>query len=30
LLADGSNAVPLILKNDDLSVTPSLGFIIEF
>lgn len=30
LLPDGSNAVPLILKNDDLSVTPSLGFIIEF
>jgi hypothetical protein len=30
LSPDGSNAVPLILKNDDLSVTPSLGFIIEF
>ena len=30
LAPDGSNAVPLILKNDDLSVTPALGFIIEF
>ena len=30
LATDGSNGVPLILKNDDLSVTPSLGFIIEF
>lgn len=30
LAPDGGNAVPLILKNDDLSVTPALGFIIEF
>lgn len=30
LRADGGNAIPLILQNDDLSVTPSLGFIFEF
>lgn len=28
--ADGSNAIPTLLKNDDPSVTPTLGFIIEF
>lgn len=27
---DGSNAVPVILQNKDLSVTPTLGFIFEF
>lgn len=30
LRADGSNAVPLILENKSLSVTPTLGFIFEF
>ncbi len=28
--SDGSNAVPLILKNDDAVAVPSIGFIIEF
>lgn len=28
--ADGSNAIPRILKNDDPVVVPTLGFIIEF
>ena len=28
--ADGSNAIPVKLKNDDPSVTPTIGFIIEF
>lgn len=28
--ADGSNAIPTYIKNDDPSVTPTLGFIIEF
>lgn len=27
---DGSNAIPLILTNDDASVIPTIGFIIEF
>jgi outer membrane receptor for ferrienterochelin and colicin len=27
---DGSNGIPVLLKNDDASVTPSIGFIIEF
>lgn len=27
---DGSNAIPLLLANDDASVTPTIGFIIEF
>ena len=27
---NGSNAIPLILPNDDASVLPTLGFIIEF
>jgi hypothetical protein len=28
--ADGSNAIPVLLKNDDAQVTPTIGFIIEF
>ena len=28
--ANGSNAIPILLKNDDPSVTPTIGFIIEF
>lgn len=28
--ADGSNAIPLILKNDDPVVLPTIGFVIEF
>ncbi len=27
---DGSNAVPVFLKNDDISITPTIGLIIEF
>jgi hypothetical protein len=27
---DGSNAVPLILNNDDPVITPTIGFILEF
>jgi len=27
---DGSNAIPLILNNDEVQVTPTFGFIIEF
>ncbi len=27
---DGSNAIPVILQNNDPSVTPTIGFIIEF
>ncbi len=27
---DGSNAIPLILTNDDAQITPTIGFIIEF
>ena len=30
LQADGSNAIPALLKNDDASFTPSIGFVIEF
>ncbi len=28
--ADGSNAIPVILENKNLSVTPTIGFIFEF
>jgi hypothetical protein len=28
--ADGSNAIPILLKNDDAQVTPTIGFIVEF
>ena len=28
--ANGSNGIPILLKNDDPSVTPTIGFIIEF
>lgn len=28
--ANGSNGIPVLLKNDDTFVTPSIGFIIEF
>lgn len=28
--ANGSNGIPTLLKNDDPSVTPTIGFIIEF
>ena len=28
--ANGSNAIPILLGNDDPSVTPTLGFIVEF
>lgn len=27
---DGSNAIPVLLPNDDVTVTPTIGFIIEF
>ncbi len=27
---NGSNAIPTLLKNDEASVTPSIGFIVEF
>ena len=27
---DGSNAIPVILQNDDLSATPTIGVIFEF
>lgn len=30
LLPDGSNAIPLILDNNDVSVVPTFGFIVEF
>ncbi|MBN8681615.1 MAG: TonB-dependent receptor [Chitinophagales bacterium] len=30
LRADGSNAIPIILNNDDPSVVPTIGFIFEF
>lgn len=30
LRPDGSNAIPFLLPSDNLSVTPALGFIIEF
>jgi len=28
--ADGTNAIPVLLKNDDAFFTPTIGFIIEF
>jgi len=28
--ADGSNAIPILLKNDDVQITPTIGFIVEF
>ena len=28
--ADGSNAIPVLLKNDEAQFTPSIGFIVEF
>ena len=30
LRGDGSNAIPLILANDDANFTPALGFVVEF
>jgi hypothetical protein len=30
LKANGSNGIPVLLKNDDPSVTPTIGFILEF
>ncbi len=30
LSGDGSNAIPVLLKNDDPSFTPTIGFIVEF
>jgi hypothetical protein len=27
---DGSNAIPVIIQNNDPSVTPTIGFILEF
>jgi hypothetical protein len=27
---DGSNAIPLLLTNDDALVVPTIGFILEF
>jgi hypothetical protein len=27
---DGSNAIPIILKNEDATVVPTIGFIVEF
>lgn len=30
LRPDGSNAIPLILQNNDPSVVPTIGFIVEF
>ncbi|MBC7902707.1 MAG: hypothetical protein H7Y27_04765 [Gemmatimonadaceae bacterium] len=27
---DGSNGIPLILKNTDATVLPTIGFIVEF
>ncbi|GAB3167159.1 TonB-dependent receptor [Telluribacter humicola] len=30
LRPDGSNAVPLILRNEDATVTPALGLVVEF
>jgi hypothetical protein len=29
-MQDGSNAVPLVLPNNDLTITPTLGLIFEF
>jgi hypothetical protein len=28
--SDGSNAIPLLLGNDDVQITPTIGFIVEF
>ena len=28
--ADGSNAIPILLQNDDAQFTPTIGFIVEF
>lgn len=28
--ADGSNAIPVFLQNDDVNITPTIGLIIEF
>lgn len=28
--ANGSNGIPILLKNDEAQVTPSIGFIVEF
>jgi hypothetical protein len=28
--ADGSNAIPTLLKNDEAQFTPTIGFIVEF
>jgi hypothetical protein len=28
--ADGSNAIPILLKNDEAQFTPTIGFIVEF
>lgn len=28
--ADGSNGIPILLKNDDVQITPTIGFIVEF
>jgi hypothetical protein len=30
IAANGSNAIPLLLKNDDIQITPTIGFIVEF
>ncbi|MBX9781843.1 MAG: TonB-dependent receptor [Chitinophagaceae bacterium] len=30
LKQDGSNAIPLLLKNEDVSITPTIGLIVEF
>lgn len=30
LAANGSNGIPIILANDDPSVVPTIGFIVEF
>jgi hypothetical protein len=30
LKQDGSNAIPVILSNSEVSVTPTFGFIVEF
>jgi hypothetical protein len=27
---DGSNAIPVILQNDNTSILPTIGFIFEF
>lgn len=30
LQPNGSNAIPLLLNNNDVSITPTIGFIVEF